>query len=320
MKPGIIVHGGAGRWSLVFSLAEEEGLNINERLVKASIREAALLGLKVLRGGGSALDAVTEAIKYMEDSGVFNAGVASSLDAEGNITMDAGIMDGASRQALGVACLRYPRNPILLTRKLLGKTDHVILACECADRLARRLGLEPHPGPHPRAKAFWRWAHRQVLERGGKGVWERNLEVARLLGLLGGDTVGAVAVDDKGNVAAGVSTGGVTYKIPGRVGDSPIPGAGFYALNGVGGAAATGLGEAIIIAGLSLRAVEMLGIGETARVASLKSLRLLEDLTGKWAGLIILSSSGEYHAAYNTEAMPWAYASADTVESGLWRT
>ncbi len=238
MNPAIIVHGGAGRWSLVFKLAEEENLPINEESVIHGVRKAASMGFRVLSRGGSALDAVVEAIKYMENSGLFNAGIASSLDAAGNLSMDTGLMDGSTSTAIGIACLSIPKNPIILARTLLGKTDHVIIGCGIGDEIAVRIGVEKHPGPHPRALAFHKWAKKMLQKRAGDIIWKRNIEFAKILGLLG-DTVGAVAIDRKGNIAAGVSTGGVNYKIPGRIGDSPIPCAGFYALNNIGGVAAT---------------------------------------------------------------------------------
>ena len=318
VRPAVIVHGGAGKWSLVFDLARQKGLEIDEDSVVEGVIAAARAGYRELIRGGTVLDAVTSAIMYMENSGLYNAGIASAMDAAGNITMDAGLMDGANKIAVGIACTRYPKNPILLARKLLGKTDHVILACECADEIARRLGLEKHPGPHPRALAFYEWARERVTSGNAENIWVRNLELARYLGLLG-DTVGAVAVDDKGNVAAGVSTGGVNFKLPGRIGDSPIPGAGFYALSGIGGAAATGLGEAIILSSLTSRIVEYLRVGLSPIEAGEKGLRYLSEITGKQAGVVILNADGDYAAVYNTEAMPWALVSGDKVETGLWR-
>ncbi len=317
LEPAIIVHGGAGRWSIVFELAEEKGLDITEETVIDGVRDAAMAGYKVLKTGGSAVDAVTEAIAVMEGSGIFNAGVASALSASGEILMDAGIMDGSTRLAIGVLCLKYPKHPIRLARILLGKTSHTILGCEYADRLAEKYGLEKHPGPHPRAIAMHEWA-KKMLEENREETYTANKELLEKLGLIA-DTVGAVAIDKKGNIAAGVSTGGTNYKIPGRIGDSPIPGAGYYALNNVGGAAATGLGEAIILTSLTTRIINNLEEGQDPYTAGRKALETLEKLTGGKAGAIILDKNGQHAAVYNTEAMPWALVKNNNIETGLWQ-
>ncbi len=321
VDPIIVVHGGAGAWSRVFEAASRYGLGLSEEKVLEAVAEAARTGFAVLESGGSAVDAVVEAVRYMEDSGVFNAGVASALDASGGICMDAGVMDGETLRAGAVACVRYPRNPVILARRVMDLTDHVILCCEWADRLAERLGLPRHPGPHPRALSMWR-AAKEALEARGRPRewWRRNSEAARILGIL--DTVGAVALDSRGRVAAAVSTGGVNFKLPGRVGDSCVPGAGFYARSDAGAAAATGLGEAILVSMLSGRAVELMRQGATAAEAARAALSALEDMTGSGAGLIVIDRRGGYAVEYNTEAMPYAIMKegGESPITGLWRS
>lgn len=321
-EPVVVVHGGAGDWRVVFEAARREGLEIDEARVLDAVEEAALAGLRAVESGGSALDAVVEAVRYMEDSGVFNAGVGSALDAQGGLCMDAGVMYSEGPRAGAVACVRRPRNPVVLARRVMELTDHVIMCCGPADALAERLGLEAHPGPSPRARALWS-LYRERLERGGRPAswWSRNDRAARILGILPGDTVGAVAVDAEGRLAAAVSTGGTTFKLPGRIGDSPIPGAGFYVL-GSGAAAATGVGEAIIVTGLSLRAVELVNQGIPAAQAGEAALALLKSLTGMGAGLVLVDREGWAAAVFNTASMPHAMASPGLrgeVLRGIWR-
>jgi beta-aspartyl-peptidase (threonine type) len=321
-EPVVIVHGGAGDWRVVFEAAKREGLDLDEARVLDAVREAALAGLRALESGASALDAVVEAVKYMEDSGVFNAGVGSALDAQGGLCMDAGVMYSEGPRAGAVACVRKPRNPVVLARKVMELTDHVIMCCGPADALAERLGLEVHPGPSPRARALWS-LYKERLEKGGRPVswWSRNDKAARILGILPGDTVGAVAVDAEGRLAAAVSTGGTTFKLPGRIGDSPIPGAGFYALS-QGAAAATGVGEAIILSGLTLRAVNLMQQGLPAARAGEAALSILESMTGMGAGLILLDAGGGAAAVFNTASMPHAIASPalkGETTSSIWR-
>lgn len=288
--PATIVHGGAGGWRGVSSFDEVEK-------AVASSAEAAL-------GSNRALDMLVDAIKTLEDSGVLNAGIGSVLTIDGRVEMDAGLMtDGYV--AGGVGAVTYPRNPILLARWVAVNTPHVLVVGREADRLAERLGLERHPGPSERALRRWR----EILEkaRRGEGVPER---IRRLYSLYyGGDTVGAVVVDSSGGLAAGASTGGVAFKHPGRVGDSPIPGAGFYVENGVGGCSATGIGETIILGRPCEYALQLLRQGvpveEAARASVARHTRVFGRDT---LGLILLSREGHAAAAMNTEAMPVAVA------------
>jgi len=294
----VVVHGGAGSWSV------DEG--VRERALRG-VREAALAGLDALRRG-CALDAVVEAVRVLEDSGVFNAGIGSVLNAAGGIEMDAGVMD--SRGVLGcVACVTYPRHPIELARLVAERTDHVFLAGRGADELARALGLEKHPGPAKHVLERF-----EELRRDPTRIrfWRRVAELARAMGLWSG-TVGAVALDDEGNLAAAASTGGVWMKLPGRVGDSPIPGAGFYASRACA-ASATGLGETIIRSFLCLRICtlveEGLSVLEAARIAIEKHTRVFGSGT---AGVIALDRRGQWAAVHNTDAMPHAVAREDGV-------
>ena len=290
-RPAVVVHGGAGSW---------EGTEL-ETAVR-EVASAARAGLEAARSG-SAVDMVTEAVAYMEDSGVFNAGVGSVLDFTGNVTMDAAVMRGMDRRAGAVAGVTYPRNPVRLARAVLDLTPHVLIVGQWADRLAERIGLPRHTGPSQRSIERWR----KIKESGGSGdqLYRAWIDAARRLGY---DTVGAVAVDADGNTAAAVSTGGVALKLPGRVGDSPIVGAGLYA-DRLAAFSATGVGEFIIAVGLSLRAsIRYAQIHDIAAAVE----GALEELTASFgpgtAGLIGIDADGAAYGSFNTRAMPWAVA------------
>lgn len=299
VAPAIAVHAGAGAWRRDPETVEQ---------VRKLVRDALEAGMSVARAGSS-LDMVVEAVRVLEDSGLVNAGLGSTVDLSGSVSMDAGVMYSRSGRAGAVAYVRYPRNPVLLARYVLENTDHVLLAGDAADRLAERLGLPRHPGPAERVRSMYEEAMRRV--RSGEvpqRFYSRSLELwLRLFGL--GDTVGAVAVDSEGELAAATSTGGVFLKMPGRVGDSPIVGAGFYA-SGCGAASATGIGEFIALFGLSRRVVEAVCAGrgpdEAAREVVGEFTRLFGAGT---AGVIVIDREGRAHGEYNTQAMPWGYSS-----------
>lgn len=292
MRPILVVHGGAGNW------------RINGRLlnsVTTALKSALQAGFKLLYNG-SALDMAVEAVKVLEDSGIFNAGIGSTVDLSGSVSMDAGVMFGS--RAGAVAHARYPRNPIVLAKYIYNYTDHVLIVGSAADDLARKFGLEPHPGPSER----WLALYREYIEKAKRGeristLFSRSLDLWMSMG----GTVGAVALDRSGRLAAAVSTGGIFLKFPGRVGDSPIPGAGFYA-NECGAAAATGVGEYIVLSHLTLRVVEGMCRGMDVAEASKRALNTLSSKFGsRSAGIIAIDSDGKPYAVYNTEAMPWGY-------------
>ena len=299
LKPPIIlVHGGAGSW---------RSLDLIKK-VREVLEKAVSEGFKILRNA-SALEAVVEAVKVMEDSGILNAGLGSVTDILGGIGMDAGIMTSDGRIG-AVANVSYPRNPILLAKYVMEYTDHVLIVGEGANELAKRLGLEKHPGPIERVRKRYEELLREAL-RGKPPSWfKRSYEVARKLWSLG-DTVGAVALDSNGMLAAAVSTGGVIMKLPGRVGDSAIPGAGFYASRSAA-AVATGIGETIIKSFLTLHAIMLVEDGLNAAEAAKKVIEDHTRIHGKdTAGIIVVDSKGFIGASFNTIAMPWAALSSD---------
>ena len=289
--PAVIVHGGAGSWKLVENLEE----------VIDAVKKGAEKGFAAK--GEGALRALVEAIAALEDSGVLNAGIGSTLTYDGRVEMDAGLMDDEMR-AGAVAVTTYPRNPIRLAEFIALNLGHIIIAGSAADRLAERLGLGKHPGPSPRAIQRWRRLKEQLRKNGGP-------EWAKKIREIYGDTVGAVTLVD-GRLAAGASTGGVSLKHPGRIGDSPIPGAGFYVEPGVAGCSATGIGETIIMGRPCIYAVQLVMQGipveEAARAAVARHTRLFGDNN---LGIIVLDSRGHAAAAINTEGMPIAFAGAE---------
>lgn len=274
-RPTILVHGGAGR-----RVPELEAQ------ADAGCAAAATSGWSVLSGGGSALDAVLVAVTTMEDDPVFNAGVGSCLTADGRVEMDASVMDGAGLNGAGVGVITTVRNPVRLAHAVLLDGRHVLLAGAGAEAFARQCGLPTAPPEYfitPRQRQRWE-------------AW-RQAE---------GGTVGAVAVDRGGRVAAATSTGGLLGKLPGRVGDSAIIGAGTYADDAAGAASATGLGEAIIIAGLAKAAVDGLRSGREPGAMTDALVRDLTARRGVAVGLVVVDRFGRIGAAHTAERMPIA--------------
>lgn len=243
-QPVIAIHGGSGtipRGSLTPEI---------EAGYRRVLTEAASAGESILRQGGSALNAVIAAVKVMEDSPLFNAGKGSVLTSEGRVEMDASIMDGNGTRAGAVAGVRSIRNPILAARAVMEKSRHVMFTGEGAEAFAIQQGLETMPPEYfivprrlkqledARKKQSLELDHTPLAPTTPQQKTDAELDPDSKFG-----TVGAVALDAKGNLAAATSTGGMTNKMPGRIGDSPIIGAGTYAENGVVAVSATGSGE-----------------------------------------------------------------------------
>jgi beta-aspartyl-peptidase (threonine type) len=220
-----------------------------------------------------------------------NAGRGSLTNSDGIIEMDALIMDGATLAFGAVAALQRVRNPVALARRVMTDTPHALLVGEGASAFADRIGF-------PRCT-------------------NDDLLVPREAPAAASDTVGAVAIDDDGNVAAATSTGGVPRKLPGRVGDSPIAGAGGYADNATGAVSATGDGEAFMKLVISKHVCDQIAAGLTAQTACDAAMRIVGSRLGASGGLIAIDRTGRVGVSFNTPAMPWAIASTDgTAESG----
>lgn len=308
MRGAIILHGGAGTWKdeSVRAKAEETVLECTKRGWRALSEE-------------NSLEAVIEAVRCMEDSGYLNAGQGSVQDLLGGRSLDAGIM--TSSGLLGaVAGVSATRNPILLARIVAEETPHVLLAGKGADGLAKLKGLPPLPEPPPHvveryAKALGRLLNGEIDAPYYNKILEflsKNQAYMRLAkSALGAhDTVGAVAVDRKGLLAAATSTGGVVLKLPGRVGDTPIPGAGFYASSNIA-CSATGIGEYIIRSMPCYR----LDLEYASSRSLFDATKLVMDYVNKTVGLdalgfIAVDREGRGVYAFNTEAMLIGYVNS----------
>jgi beta-aspartyl-peptidase (threonine type) len=292
----VAIHGGAGTISRASMTPDRE---VAYRAVLAASLAA---GHAVLAADGGAVDAVLAAVRVMEDSPLFNAGRGSVFTAEGRNEMDAAIMDGRTRAAGAVAGVTRVRNPILAAHAVMRRSAHVLLAGDGAEHFARAQGIELVDPEYFRTDERWeqleraRAADRIALDHDG-GVNAEGGE--RKYG-----TVGAVALDRAGNLAAGTSTGGMTNKRWGRVGDSPLIGAGTYADNETAAVSATGAGEFFIRAVAAYDvAARMRFAGATLAGAAEATLREAVEPLGGRGGLIALDRHGSVALPFNTEGM-----------------
>ena len=288
MKASLVVHGGA--WDIPPELIEAHRLGC---------KAAVVAGWEVLSTGGHALDAIEAAIRVMEDDPALNAGTGSVLNLEGEVQLDAGLMEGANLQAGAVAALRTIKNPITLARRVL-ESEYVFIAGEGAVSFASAAGIEE-------CRPEELVVNREVKR------WEA-MRADAALGVQRADTVGAVAIDHRGNVSAGNSTGGRPFKHPGRVGDSPLVGSGFYADNALGGAACTGQGEGIIRVVLAHTAVQLLAERKRVQEAAELAVQIVKERVGGRGGVIMMDRNGDVGRAFNTGAMGYAYMSEDQDE------
>ncbi|MBX3055264.1 MAG: isoaspartyl peptidase/L-asparaginase [Anaerolineae bacterium] len=276
-KPVIVVHGGAGSWDLA-----------SARLVTAmeACREAAEAGQRVLLAGGSALDAVETAVCILEDCPVLDSGRGSYPNRNGEIEVDALIMDGRTLNLGAVAAVQRVRYPTSLARRVMSDTPHHFLVGSGAEAFADSIGF-------PRSELADLWVEEMAVQSQPTPT---------------SDTVGAAALDTDGNLAAATSTGGTRYKMPGRVGDSPLVGAGGYADNRTAAVSATGHGESLMKVLTSKQVCDLVALGFSAQLAGDTAVRLLTERTGGEGGLIAIDYLGQIGIAFNTTAMPFAQA------------
>jgi len=283
----LVIHGGAG-------IIERGRLDPGEdAAIRAALDRALEVGSAILARGGAALDAVEAAVRVLEDDPHFNAGRGSVFTYQGTIEMDASIMDGANRNAGAVTGVTATRNPIGLARRVMEASPHVFLSREGADQYSREQGLEQAPGEY-----FQTTERRRQIEELRARPAAEHFDMHLKYG-----TVGAVAVDQDGHVAAATSTGGLTGKRWGRIGDSPIVGAGAFADDRAGAVSATGAGEYFIRVGVAHEiCARMRMAGESARAAADAVMAEVAALGGR-GGVIVVTPAGDGIYAFNTPGM-----------------
>jgi len=275
----VLVHGGAGA----------DPVEGREEL-RAGVAAAALAGWRALGGGGRALDAVEAAVRVLEDHPRFNAGRGSVLTSAGTIEMDASIMEGDRLACGAVAAVSRVANPVTLARRVMEDERHVLLVADGAHAFARAVGLpDCDPALLITDRQRIRLAKHETDSRG---------------------TVGAVAIDRHGTIAAATSTGGTLGKRPGRVGDSALIGCGTYADSALGGVSCTGAGEAIIRVVLARRTLDRLAEKDDPHAAARAAVDLLVKEGRGEGGLILVDSRGRVGYAYSTPLMPVAWMSS----------
>lgn len=300
-KPVLLVHGGA--WAI-----PDEAVEAHHR----GVRSAAETGWHVLERGGSAIEAVEEAIVALEDDETFDAGRGSFLNEDGRVQLDALMMDGATLQAGGVGCVERLRNPIRAARKVLSGSPHIYFVGEGAERFAEEHGITLCSNEDliiERELARWKDAKKQQFltvppEFAGPPMNSH-------------DTVGAVALDANGNIAAGTSTGGTLNKASGRVGDSSLIGCGCYADNLSAAVSTTGWGEPMMKLVLSKWAADRVEMGDAPDVVAKAAIERLYGRLNGHGGIILLDSKGRVGLAHNTPRMAWALRRKDEDRSGV---
>jgi len=299
--PVLVIHGGA--WAIPDDQVEAHG---------NGMRKAIEAGWSRLASGGSALDAVEAAVVVMEDDAAFDAGRGSFLNRDGKVQLDALLMDGATLRAGGVGCVEHIPNPIRAARKVLSESPHVYFVAEGAERFAEEHGIELcknedliSPRELERLREF-------QASQAGK-------EPDLFAPAISHDTVGAVALDHAGNIAAATSTGGTLNKAPGRLGDSSLIGCGCYADNQSAAVSTTGWGEPIMKLVLAKWAADRVASGNLPQWVAAEAMNYLKDRVGGHGGIIVLDGAGRFGIAHNTPRMAWALRTEDRSESGLER-
>jgi beta-aspartyl-peptidase (threonine type) len=298
--PVLVVHGGA--WAIPDDMVEAH-LN--------GVRNAIAAGWQALSRGGSALDAVEEAVVVLEDDETFDAGRGSFLNRDGKVQLDAFIMEGATLRGGGVGGVERLRNPIRAARKILSESPHVYFVGEGAERFAAEHGIAlcdnrdlVIPREIERLRAFQEHAD-QAPDLFAPAISH--------------DTVGAVALDRDGNIAAATSTGGTLNKAPGRLGDSSLIGCGCYADNESAAASLTGWGEPIMKLVLAKWSVDRVLAGNAPEWVSQEAMNYLKSRVNGHGGIILLDAKGRVGISHNTPRMAWAFKTPKREDSGIER-
>jgi beta-aspartyl-peptidase (threonine type) len=294
-NPVLVVHGGA--WAIPDDMVEAH-LN--------GVRNAIAAGWRVLSDGGPALDAVEEAVVIMEDDETFDAGRGSFLNRDGKVQLDALIMDGSTLRAGGVGCVEHLANPVRAARKILSESPHVYFVAEGAERFAEEHGI-------PLCKNEDLIIPREVERLREFQAHAEEHRADLFAPTISHDTVGAVALDCDGNIAAATSTGGTLNKAPGRLGDSSLIGCGCFADNHTAAASTTGWGEPIMKVVLAKWAADRVASGNAPEWAAAEAIDYLKTRVNGHGGMILLDVRGRFGIAHNTPRMAWA---SKTIKEG----
>ena len=276
------------------------------------VRNAIAAGWRVLDAGGTALDAVEQSVVIMEDDDTFDAGRGAFLNREGKVQLDALIMDGATLRAGGVGCVEHLRNPIRAARKILSESPHIYFVAEGAERFAVEHGIPLCKNEDliiPREVERLREFQSHLAEH------EKDLFAPTI----SHDTVGAVALDCDGNIAAATSTGGTLNKAPGRLGDSSLIGCGCYADNASAAASTTGWGEPIMKLVLAKWSADRVSAGNSPEWVAPEAMNYLQARVQGHGGIIILDARGRFGIAHNTPRMAWAFKTSKEEAAGIER-
>ena len=280
-KPIIVIHAGA-----LFDREEHD--TSHEKEIKDTLSKSLQKGFDILSKDGSSLDAVEEAVVILENSGWFDAGRGSVFTNAGTQELDAAIMEGKTRRAGAIGAVLRVKNPIKGARIIMDKSKHVFMVGQGAEEAIKKLGGEMVEPSYFYSEREWQYY--QDLVKKGKNYWHHG-------------TVGAVALDRNGNLAAGTSTGGLELKHPGRLGDSPVIGAGTYAENGVIAVSCTGSGEYFLRSVSAFKAAAQIKYGHVPPSDALNSvIDEIEEMGGK-AGLIAIDHEGNAYMPYNSVGM-----------------
>jgi len=300
-EPVLLVHGGA--WAIPDDMIDAH---------LQGVRNAVAAGWRALESGGPALDAVEEAVVIMEDDEAFDAGRGSFLNREGKVQLDALIMDGATLRAGGVGCVEHIANPVRAARKGLSESPHVYFVAEGAEKFAQEHGI---PLCSNQDLVIPREVDRLRQVQSAGPAEKEDLFAPTI----SHDTVGAVALDSSGNIAAATSTGGTLNKAPGRLGDSSLIGCGCYADNQSAAVSTTGWGEPIMKLVLAKWAADRVASGNLPQWIADEAMNYLVKRVDGHGGIILLDSLGRFGLAHNTPRMAWALRSRIQDQAGIKR-
>jgi len=320
--PVLVIHGGA--WAMPDDMVDAHIGGVNQALAA---------GWRVLERGGTALDAVEESVVIMEDDETFDAGRGSFLNRDGKVQLDALIMDGATLRAGGVGCVERLRNPVRAARKILSDSPHVYFVGEGAEQFAAEHGialcdnkdliipreverLREYQAADAQRKSEKSDFSQDKITKTGNDLFAPDPDDMTI----SHDTVGAIALDRDGNVAAATSTGGTLNKAPGRLGDSSLIGCGCYANNESAAVSTTGWGEPIMKLVLAKWTADRISAGNLPEWSAQEAMNYLKQRLNGHGGIIVLNPQGHIGIAHNTPRMAWAYKTVRKEEAGIERS